>query len=404
LTVTNQISGISSGAAKVETATDAGNQWHHVGFLDHRTGYQKLKTNGLTYNPATGKLYAGIGSFGTITGNLTGNVTGNVTGNISGEVTADQLSVSGIATISGLTYPSSDGSEDQVLKTDGAGNLTFGSVVSAGSTIYAVSDSIIATEGQTSFTSSGYTNGFVDVYLNGVRLITGTDYTANSSPTVVLATGASAGDELEIVNYSNVSSEQVNLNNLSLANTLQVTGLTTISGLTYPSSDGTNGQVLTTNGSGELSFTTVSGGGGISNYVKYVGTGTPDINSAGYTEVSWIDTTPLFSNGTWSATSSHIVVPATGLYMVQVNFYTTSSLVRSNVGLKFAVNDVQQSEIAAHNYIRSSNGHNESSINMSTTLSLSASDQVSIYTAQLAAAGTVSLQGTSSTIAITQLA
>jgi hypothetical protein len=33
-------------------------------------------------------------------------------------------------------------------------------------------------------------------------------------------------------------------------------------GLTYPSSDGTNGQVLTTNGSGTLSFTTVSSGGG----------------------------------------------------------------------------------------------------------------------------------------------
>lgn len=35
-----------------------------------------------------------------------------------------------------------------------------------------------------------------------------------------------------------------------------------LQGLTYPASDGTNGQVLTTNGSGTLSFATVSGGGG----------------------------------------------------------------------------------------------------------------------------------------------
>jgi len=35
-----------------------------------------------------------------------------------------------------------------------------------------------------------------------------------------------------------------------------------LQGLIYPASDGTNGQVLTTNGSGTLSFTTVSGGGG----------------------------------------------------------------------------------------------------------------------------------------------
>ena len=69
--------------------------------------------------------------------------------------------------------------------------------------------------------------------------------------------------------------------------------------------------------------------------------------------------------------------------MVQVNFYVTASAARTNVGLKFAVNDVQQSEIAAHDYIRSASGHNESSINMSTTLSLSANDQVSIYVARL---------------------
>ena len=41
---------------------------------------------------------------------------------------------------------------------------------------------------------------------------------------------------------------------------------------------------------------------------------------------------------------------------------------------------------------------------MATTLSLSANDQVSIYVARLAGSGTVSLQGTSSTLAITQLA
>lgn len=40
------------------------------------------------------------------------------------------------------------------------------------------------------------------------------------------------------------------------------TGTLTLAGFTLPSSDGTNGQVLTTNGLGTLSFTTVSGGGG----------------------------------------------------------------------------------------------------------------------------------------------
>lgn len=42
----------------------------------------------------------------------------------------------------------------------------------------------------------------------------------------------------------------------------------TLNGLTYPSSDGTNGQVLVTNGSGTLSFSDGGGGGGISDVVE----------------------------------------------------------------------------------------------------------------------------------------
>ncbi len=49
--------------------------------------------------------------------------------------------------------------------------------------------------------------------------------------------------------------------------TLTHGGALTVGGLTYPTSDGSNGQVLTTNGSGTLSFTTVSSGG-LSNLVE----------------------------------------------------------------------------------------------------------------------------------------
>lgn len=169
---------------------------------------------------------------------------------------------------------------------------------------------------------------------------------------------------------------------------------------------GSSGQVLSSTATGTNWVAAGGGGGGgISNYVKYVGTGTPNLNSStSYAELSWINPTPQFSNGTWSATSEHVVVPNNGIYLVQVNFYITASVVRSNIGLKFAVNDTQQTEISANNYIRSTGDHNESSINMATTLSLTASDQISIYIARLANAGTVSLQGTSSTLAITQLA
>ena len=124
LTVENTIAGISSGSLKVDTAVDSGNQWHHVGFLDNRTGYQKIKTNGLTYNPSTGRLYAGIGSFGTITSNAGIDVTGNITvsGTVDGvDVAALSSTVAGIDT-SG--FPSGTIPTNNNQLTNGAGFIT----------------------------------------------------------------------------------------------------------------------------------------------------------------------------------------------------------------------------------------------------------------------------------------
>jgi len=66
-----------------------------------------------------------------------------------------------------------------------------------------------ATAGQTSFTGSDadsktltYTDGlYVDVYQNGVLLKPVTDYTATSGTSIVLITGASLNDVVEIVAY-----------------------------------------------------------------------------------------------------------------------------------------------------------------------------------------------------------
>jgi hypothetical protein len=63
-------------------------------------------------------------------------------------------------------------------------------------------DTFTATSGQTSFATSGYTPGFLDVFLNGVHLVNGTDYTASNGSDVVLTSGATTGDNLEVVSYS----------------------------------------------------------------------------------------------------------------------------------------------------------------------------------------------------------
>lgn len=57
----------------------------------------------------------------------------------------------------------------------------------------------VATAAQTTFTiTGGYAPGWIDVYQNGSKLFYN-DYTATNGTTVVLAAGATVGDELEFI-------------------------------------------------------------------------------------------------------------------------------------------------------------------------------------------------------------
>lgn len=58
-----------------------------------------------------------------------------------------------------------------------------------------------ATASQTTF-SVTYAIGFVDVYLNGVKLLLNTDYTANNGTSIVLSSGANSGDNVEVIAFS----------------------------------------------------------------------------------------------------------------------------------------------------------------------------------------------------------
>ena len=82
-----------------------------------------------------------------------------------------------------------------------------------------------ATAGQTSFNAT-YDVGFVDVYLNGSKLIPTTDFTATNGSQIVLGTGASVGDNVSIIAYGafNVADvytqSQSNARYMQLANNL----------------------------------------------------------------------------------------------------------------------------------------------------------------------------------------
>ena len=124
----------------------------------------------------------------------------------------------GISTISGFRFPSSDGSEDQALVTDGSGTLSFktlsgsGGATGAATTISA--GVTTATQGQTAFTTvhphnDGTTTRSVQVFLNGLKQRPSgagnatKDFTASSNSTITLENGATAGDEIRTVVYYN---------------------------------------------------------------------------------------------------------------------------------------------------------------------------------------------------------
>jgi hypothetical protein len=165
--------------------------------------------------------------------------------NASGIVTASSLRAADLRTTGGALIPlvgiQSAGAATGIVTAfkfvgtglDGftvANNVATISYSGVAATTYTTSQTATATQGQTAFTfSAGYSQGFVDVYLNGIRLITGTDYTATDGSTVTLTSGATAGDEIEMVGWKSLGSV-VAVNALQTTGSLNVSGITTSTG------------------------------------------------------------------------------------------------------------------------------------------------------------------------------
>jgi len=61
---------------------------------------------------------------------------------------------------------------------------------------------ITATQGQTTFNVTYSTDGYIDVCVNGVKLLKGVDYTATNGTTVVLTSGLNAGNVVDILVFN----------------------------------------------------------------------------------------------------------------------------------------------------------------------------------------------------------
>lgn len=199
------------------------------------------------------------------------------------------LNTSGVTFNSAYTFPTADGTSGQVLTTDGSGTLSF-TTVSGGSGISNVVDDTSPQLGGDLDTNShnilvdynhavrwpnSGTPSIPDFQLNtttyGASIFSATQHINFGTQ----ATNGYVSINNHIFNQGYKQSAKFNLSGAAelyhnsskkfetTSSGIQTTGTVNVNGAyTLPTSDGTSGQVLTTNGSGAVTFQTVSGGGG----------------------------------------------------------------------------------------------------------------------------------------------
>ena len=163
-----------------------------------------------------------------------------------------------------FTLPGSDGSNGQGLVTNGSGTLSFSTILTnvvedttpqLGGNLDVNGNDIVSTSNAN---IDIIPHGTGDVNLGADTVMVG-DNNANATITT-----QGTGD-LTLSTNSGTNSGTVTIAdgaNGNISVTPNGSGKVVIDGISHPTADGSNGQALVTNGSGVLSFSTISGGGG----------------------------------------------------------------------------------------------------------------------------------------------
>jgi hypothetical protein len=144
--------------------------------------------------------------------------------------------------LDGLKWPQADGTTGQVLKTDGSAQLSWTTISTD-----IVNDTTPQLGGD--LDTNSYNIQFDDAH--GI-------FDDSNNEIILFQKTASAVNYIDVTNSATGNSPSMvaagSDTNISLALAAKGSGVVKISGLSYPTADGTSGQFLTTNGSGVLSF------------------------------------------------------------------------------------------------------------------------------------------------------
>ena len=213
-----------------------------------------------------------------------------------------------------FTFPTSDGSPNQILETDGSGNISWvdnagsGSSLSVKSTGTQIGDSDIEvldfsndfeitetpdkeinislknnyingsfdlTTTTSSFTvTDGYTVGTLNVYQNGIKLYSGEDFTATNGTSFTLTNAAVSGDVVEYwgINYASLTPGNTSFGSITAtgSQTLFSTSGYTVGGLVvFVNGVKQNSSEFTATNGTSFTLTSAASSGDIVEYIAY---------------------------------------------------------------------------------------------------------------------------------------
>lgn len=221
----------SSVASRVPTTNDLEYGEVAINYADGRL-YYKDSSNNIKYFLESTQL-------------STASTLDDVTTN--GSSTTNSVTVGGLSIGSAYTLPTSDGTANQVLSTDGSGNLTFvdQSGGSSSETTYTYTRflfSIVSTESSLSGVDDNnntlaYDSSSVEVYQNGIKLVAGDDFTATDGVSISFTDAVLNGDTVEVVTtgvpVSTLATNNIDENTATTTTTISNQVIDTWSSTTY---------------------------------------------------------------------------------------------------------------------------------------------------------------------------
>jgi hypothetical protein len=261
--ISSAISAVNSNSANINAVNSNSANINTVAGLE--TAINTVNSNSSNINAVGGSI-SNVNLVGASIGNVN-----TVATNLSGVNSfAERYRILSSAPVSsndvGDLYFDTTANELKVYKSSGW--------AAAGSTVNGTANRFeyTATAGQTTFTGAdsnssvlAYDAGFIDVYLNGVKLA-GADYTATTGTSIVLATGAALNDILMVVAYGTFQLANISIKDLTdtpagfgTAGQALVMN-SSANGLEYANASSAEVYGFNKNASGQLIVTTTNGG------------------------------------------------------------------------------------------------------------------------------------------------